>query len=83
MVWLAWMLLGALVGGTAAHYRGFSNAGGVVIGAFLGIASPLMFFASSGKRRCPQCAEWIQKKAKVCPHCRVAIGAPPPLPSSR
>ena len=67
---ILWLFLGALIGGTAAHYRGFSNLSGIVIGALLGPASVLMFLASSGRRKCSQCQEWIQKKAKICPFCK-------------
>ena len=77
MLILGWVLLGALVGGTAANYRGFGNFSGVVIGAILGPFSVLMFLASNGKKHCPQCAEWIPKKASVCPHCRSTLGAMP------
>jgi hypothetical protein len=68
-----WVLLGALIGIAAAQARGFGTASGLIGGMMLGPLAILMFFASSGRRKCPQCAEWTQKKAKICPHCRSAI----------
>lgn len=72
-MWIMFALLGALIGGVAARYRGFNEVGGVIIGAILGVLSPLMFLASNGKKRCAQCAEWIETKAKVCPHCGTPV----------
>lgn len=68
-----WALFGALVGVSAAHHKGFSVAGGIIGGILLGVLSPLMFFASGHRKRCPQCAEWIERKAKLCPHCRADL----------
>ena len=69
-MWLFWMLFGALIGISAANRRGFSVAGGIIGGLLLGPLAVLMFFASGDRRKCPHCAEWIKKKAKVCPYCR-------------
>lgn len=73
MEMIAWMLLGALIGVAAAQKRGFSTAAGVIGGLLFGPLAFLMFFASSGRRKCPQCAEWIGKDARICPHCNSAI----------
>lgn len=65
-----WVLLGALIGATVATYKGFGKGGAVVAGAILGPLMLLGFLASSGKKKCVGCAEWIQAKAKVCPRCQ-------------
>jgi hypothetical protein len=70
---IAWVLFGALIGVSAASRRGFSTAAGIIAGMLLGPLSFLMYFASGDRRRCPQCAEWIQKKARLCPHCQSSL----------
>jgi len=67
---IAWMLFGALIGISAAKRKGFGTANGVIGGLLLGPFSILMYFVSSDRRKCPQCAEWIKKEAKICPHCK-------------
>jgi hypothetical protein len=76
---LAWVLFGALIGVAAANSRGFSVAGGIVAGLLLGPLAFLMFFASGGRKRCIQCAEWVQRQAKICPHCKSAVPPDEPL----
>jgi hypothetical protein len=66
---ILWMLCGCLIGIAAAKDKGYSTVGGFIGGALLGPLAFLMFLCSSGKKRCPFCAEWIQEKAKLCPHC--------------
>lgn len=63
-------LFGALIGVSASRKRGFSVAAGVIAGLMLGPFAILMFFASSNRKKCDSCDEWIGKKAKVCPYCR-------------
>ena len=70
---LFWSLFGALIGVAAAQKRGFGVAGGVIGGLLLGPLAVLMFFASSGRVKCPACAEWMKKEAKICPHCKTAV----------
>jgi len=70
---IAWVLFGALIGVSAAGRRGFGTAAGVIGGMLLGPLSILMYFASGDRVKCPQCAEWIQKKARLCPHCRSSL----------
>jgi len=70
---IGWLLFGALIGVAAANRRGFGTASGVIGGLLLGPLAVLMFFASSGRKKCPKCAEWVQKKAVLCPHCRSEI----------
>lgn len=77
-MWIAWMLFGALIGVSAAQRRGFSVAGGIIGGLLLGPLAFLMFFASGGRQKCPQCAEWIKKEARICPHCKSDVGAGAP-----
>lgn len=68
-----WVLFGALIGVSAAQRRGFGVAGGIIGGMLLGPLAFLMFFASGNRRRCPQCAEWMQRAAKLCPHCKSEV----------
>ncbi len=75
MIIIFWALFGALIGVAAAQRRGFSTAGGIIGGLLLGPLAILMFFASGHRKKCPQCAEWVQKKAKLCPHCKSDLSA--------
>ncbi|WP_293765726.1 hypothetical protein [uncultured Aquitalea sp.] len=68
-----WALFGALVGVAAAQKRGFGTAGGIIGGLLLGPLAVLMFFASGSRVKCPACAEWMQKKANICPHCKTPV----------
>jgi hypothetical protein len=72
-MFIFWVLFGALIGVVAAQKRGFGTAGGVIGGMLLGPLAVLMFFASGSRRKCPQCAEWMQKQAKICPHCKSEV----------
>ncbi len=75
MGFLFWALIGALIGGSAAKKRGLGTASGVVGGMLLGPLAVLMFFVSGDRKRCPECDEWISKKAKNFPHCKSQLGA--------
>jgi hypothetical protein len=83
-MFLAWALLGALIGVAAAQRKGFSVVGGVIGGLLLGPLAFLMFFVSgidksdANRRKCPNCAEWVKGDAKVCKHCHRDL--PPPVP---
>ena len=66
---MLWIIVGGVIGVMAASKNGFSIIGGLIGGALLGPLAILMFLCSSGKKRCPFCAEWIQRKAMMCPHC--------------
>lgn len=70
MTTIAWILFGALIGVSASQRRGFGTAAGVIGGMLLGPLAALMYFVSGDRRKCPQCAEWIKKEAKLCPHCK-------------
>lgn len=75
LVSLLWPLLGALIGASAANARGFSVAGGVIGGALLGIASPLLYMVSENRVKCAACCEWISKEAKICHKCRSEVAS--------
>lgn len=70
---LFWVLFGALIGVAAAKKRGLGTTAGVLGGMLLGPLAVLMFFASGDKKKCPECDEWISKKAKTCPHCKTKV----------
>jgi phosphotransferase system glucose/maltose/N-acetylglucosamine-specific IIC component len=74
---IAWLFFGALIGISAAQRRGFSIAGGIIGGLMLGPLAVLMYFVSEGRIKCPQCAEFIKKEAKICPHCKSVLSAQP------
>ncbi|MCH9647809.1 MAG: zinc ribbon domain-containing protein [Deltaproteobacteria bacterium] len=76
---LFWPVLGALIGLAISTTKGFSRIGGVLGGLLLGPLAVLMFFVGSvggegRKKRCPSCAEWIQRQAKVCRYCGGEMG---------
>lgn len=73
MGFIAWLLFGALIGVSAAQRRGFGTASGVIGGILLGPLAVLMYFVSSDRYKCPDCAEWINKGARVCPHCKTTL----------
>jgi hypothetical protein len=70
MTGIFWMLFGALIGVSAAGRRGFGVVSGVIAGILLGPLAVLMYFVSGDRIKCAQCAEWIKKDAKICPHCK-------------
>lgn len=70
---IAWLLFGALIGYAASQKRGFSSTAGVLGGLLLGIFSPLLFFVTGDQKKCPSCAEWVQKDASICKHCRTSF----------
>ena len=70
MAGLFWALIGCLIGISAAQRKGFNMAAGIIGGLLLGPLAFLMYLCSGERRKCPFCAEWTQKEAKVCPHCK-------------
>jgi hypothetical protein len=82
---------GGLIGYAAAQRKGFSLVGGTIAGVLLGPVFAWLLFVVSGigtgdeaRRRCPHCAEWIQRAATICKHCHQpvpALAAPPARPT--
>ena len=81
MMFLFWVLFGALVGGYAAQSKGLSTVGGTLGGALLGPLAFLVFFvsgigsANEQQKKCPFCAEWVRREAYICKHCRGELGS--------
>jgi hypothetical protein len=69
-MFIFWVLIGVLIGIAAAQKRGLGMAEGIIGGILLGPLAFLMFFLSGNRYKCPSCAEFIKKEAKVCPHCK-------------
>lgn len=66
-VWLICGIVAALI----YQSKGRSGVSGCLGGVILGPIGLLLAIASSdARRKCPHCAERIQKDAKVCPHCQ-------------
>lgn len=79
-MFLAWALIGALIGVAAAQKKGFSVVGGVLGGLLLGPLAFLMFLVSGisgsdANRKCPHCAEFVKAEASICKHCRQPLVA--------
>jgi hypothetical protein len=73
---IAWAAFGALIGYVAAQKKGFSTVAGLLGGAALGLAAPLLFLVSGiaragdiSRRQCPFCREWVKPDATVCRYC--------------
>lgn len=66
VAWLVCGLIAAMIGGGKGE-----GCLGFIVGVLFGPFGILIALFSSGNRvACPFCAEKINKKAKVCPHCQ-------------
>ncbi len=65
-----WLIIGGLIGLSAAMKRGYSTVAGLLVGALLGPLAVLMYLVDQGRKKCPHCAEFIKKQARICPFCR-------------
>ena len=80
-MFIAWALIGALIGAAAAQKKGFSMVSGVIGGLLLGPLAFLLFFvsgvsASDQNKKCPHCAEWVKAEATMCKHCHQPLTRP-------
>jgi hypothetical protein len=66
-------LVSPLVGATIWQRKGGNGVIGFFAGLLLGPFVLLMLLADPGKRKCPACASWIPKEAKVCGQCRLEV----------
>ena len=66
LLWLVSPLVGAMIW----QRKGGSAVIGFLAGLLLGPFVLLMLLADPGKKKCPACASWIPKEAKVCGQCR-------------
>lgn len=81
---IAWTMIGALVGYAIASHRGWSGTAGALSGALLGILSPLLLVVSGPPTKvCPQCAEQVKAAAKLCRFCGSKFDADPVAPPEK
>lgn len=83
-VFIFWLLLSIAVGVIAARL-GRSGSMWLLTSLLLSpiITGLLLLIAgrasdsTSGKKKCPMCAEWVAEEAIICKHCRSQIGNAP------
>ncbi len=76
-----WVLIGALIGISAALHRGFNIVAGLLAGALLGPFAIMMYgvsgdvHAQPNRVKCEHCDAWIPPDVHACPRCRHRIAA--------
>ena len=70
---IGWVLFG-LIGAAIGPKKGINTMGAFLAGVLLGPFALLMVFVTSNIKPCPQCAEKVNKDAKVCKHCGFKFG---------
>jgi hypothetical protein len=79
---LFWAIINALVG-AAIGQRKKAVGACVTVSILLGpIGWIISFFIEGDVRKCPFCAETIQDRAVVCPHCRRDLAPAPAAPTT-
>jgi hypothetical protein len=82
---LFWGVVFGGIGHLIGSRRGMRPVKGILIGILLGPIGWILLAViptseqeqerwnrEQGRKRCPQCAEWVQRSAKVCRHCGYA-----------
>jgi len=64
----------AIIGGIIGGIRGMPLPG-ILLGFFLGpigviIIIVMVATSKKGKKKCPDCANWVNDDAKICSHCK-------------
>lgn len=67
---IGYLIIGALIGAMCASQVKQNIFAGIIIGMFFGPFAFLILLFGLNLKKCPNCREKIEKKAKVCKHCK-------------